>query len=160
MLLADLPSLSIQEVYYRYRNNINAIDVIQVTPDLLGRLDILITEYFAPYFELENEGNDFVDVFPYYQILLDFNGIMDINDVQIGDIIIVPDLSTIVEYIERNTVFEDDTVAGVSDIRVTSKAPELFNTHGTVTKTTTGIVKLGIKQRSVNFDSKTGKIIF
>ena len=135
----------ISEYIYNNKESIPIIDVIKVTEDSWGRLDIIIFEYCDGQME-------------FLPILMDFNKIINPFDVPIGTLINIPDYQYILQNISINTV--DIQIPGVSN----SMACIIQNqnnkkiTKNNKTVKTTGIPKLNVTVDKITYDGINGVI--
>lgn len=161
MFVNDLLNKDIKTIWYENRNSIPVLDVVTVKDYHLGRLDIFVNEFYDSFLNQDNHFNEFIDVFPIYQLVLDFNGIMNIKDVKEGMQIIIPDLVTLCSYIHINEEFEKDLIVGVNDIQSGSKPPKkVIESEDSIKIVNTAVPKLKVKQTSVKYDNKNNKIVF
>lgn len=116
-----------------------------------GRLDKIVLEYTS----MDN-----------YPLFLDFNGITDVNQLQIGQVLDIPDFSYLSEQIEELDILDSDSdennlIPGVcksANNKVTNDEQK-SKTYSKGNKTTAN-TKLGITQQTVNYDQSSGIVKF
>lgn len=137
----------ISDYIYQNKESIPIINVVKVTKDSWGRLDIIIFEYCDGQME-------------FLPILMDFNKITNPFNVPVGTLINIPDYQYILESIKTNTI--DTQIPGVSNSMVCLEQNKTNIKQG-ITKNsdkTVGIPKLNISLKKVNYDSSTGIITY
>ena len=144
----------ISDYIYQNKESIPIIDVVKVTKDSWGRLDIIIFEYCDGKME-------------FLPILMDFNKIANPFTVPIGTLINIPDYQYIIESIKTNTVFnadnnDDVNIPGVSNSMACITQNKLNIKQGVNKNSdkTIGIPKLNVTLKKVNYDSSTGIITY
>ncbi len=140
----------ISDYIYQNKELIPIIDVVEVTKDSWGRLDIIIFEYCDGQME-------------FLPILMDFNKISNPFDVPVGTLINIPDYQYLTQQIKINTI--DTEIPGVSNSMVcleqninNIKNKKTTNSISSNKNKTTGIPKLNVTVDKVTYDSATGII--
>lgn len=148
---------NISKFIYENRDKIPVIDTVIVTDMIWGRLDIVTNRYFRGLIYEAGYG-EYVDVFPYYQLLLDFNNITNPIEIRIGQVIDIPDMIYVLDSISLYT----DSVCGVINNGVKNLDSDNVQTIQRKSDSfkTTAIPKLKITQKKVNYDSVTGLATF
>jgi hypothetical protein len=122
-------------------------DVIKLDETTYCRMDMVAVAYYG-------------DI-KYLPLLLDYNSITDVEMMQIGDIIAIPELSDLLQYSENTSLFEEEE-AGIF------KCPGFVENNYTPQKNksskkgnlTMANSKLKIVQKESEYSPETGMIIF
>lgn len=129
------------------KNNIHLEDIVKLDADTWGRLDILTMSNYKD-----------LDMLP---ILLDYNNITDPEDMEIGDLIEIPDLTDLMNNITEINIFgkeEDKTFEcpGVIDNDDIKNRNKLVQTGSN----TVANSKLKITQKEATYDPINGLLKF
>lgn len=135
------------------RDNIPILGYVKIDENNWGRLDKIVLEQYG--------SMDF------YPLFLDFNNITDVDKLQKGQILDIPDMFTlmnqtnILEILDKDSD-ENDIIPGVcksANNKVTNEELRSRNYNSNKTKTTAN-TKLNITQQTVNYDQLTGMVKF
>lgn len=137
----------ISDYIYQNKESIPIINVVKVTPEIVGRLDILIFEYCDGLME-------------YLPILMDFNKISNPFTIPEGTLINIPDYQYVLQSI--TTLNLDEKIPGVSNSMSCIQQNQSNKEDGLnlAANTTTGIPKLSVTLEKVKYDSETGIITY
>lgn len=125
--------------------NIDLIDVVKLDKTNYQRLDILLINKYG----LRN-NKDFVShILP---IILSFNNLSDITNIQIGQIFKFPDLEKLFENIY--VIENDDDINGINDLFQST----VNNQKTTPKNKTKALPKLNIELRNVTYNPESGII--
>lgn len=149
----------IKTIVVRDRDRIPILDSVIITDLTWGRLDLIVLKHYAGLLQAAPADS----LFSFYQILLDFNNITDPTNVKIGQVIDIPDLVTLLEYIE--TPLQDASEAQIPGLVSVQKYHASINELGdhipVRQNVIYGIPKLKTHtQKKVTYDPETGKAIF
>lgn len=137
---------NISRILMEYREDIPILDYVILEDIVWGKLEILCNKYYGDK--------------KYVKILMDFNDINNAHEMNIGDIVKMPDISYILNICKTHNILdEDNEIPGINK----STNNQITNTENKKNKKTSKTVansKLGIKQNPVKYDKNTGKIIF
>lgn len=130
------------------KNSISLVDIVSLDEKTYGRMDIIASVYYGS-----------VDYLP---LLLDWNNITDVSEMQIGDVIEIPDLEELLKSVnETNNLllqdFQDDQNYPVPGI-IDNEQTYVENTG--MDKETSGNIALGLTQQDTTVDEKNGFIIY
>ena len=146
----------IKTIVIRDRDRIPVLDSVIITDLTWGRLDLIVLKHYAGLLQAAPTDS----LFSFYQILLDFNNITDPTNVKIGQVIDIPDLVTLLQYIET-PLAEDDQKIPVSVQKYHNATNELGDHIPVRQNVIYGIPKLKTHtQKKVTYDPETGKAIF
>lgn len=146
MFIENFDSVIVSKYIYNNRNKIPVIDVVKINDFLYGRLDIIVNRYYPGKME-------------YLPLLMDFNGITDPTDLNIGRLIEIPDFDWLIENIDECKIFDDEKIPGVNSSMISKEVNESNKKEKTKSKTT-AIPKLNITLQRVSYDVDTGVIKF
>ena len=158
---------NIRDVVIANRDTIPVLDSVIITDLTWGRLDLIVLKHYSGLLQASPEGS----LFLFYQLLLDFNNITDPTNLKMGQVIDIPDLITLLEYIET-PLREDAESTGQSPFE--QKIPGIISTQKYHTASGEIIEHLPVKQnviygipklkthsqKKVTYDPETGKAIF
>ena len=148
----------IKTILVKNRDTIPVLDSVIITDLTWGRLDLIVLKHYAGLLQAAPADS----LFSFYQILLDFNNITDPTNVKIGQVIDIPDLVTLLQYIETSTVYDGGHIPGVVSPQKYHNATNESVEHIPVSQNVIyGIPKLKTHtQKKVTYDPETGKAIF
>lgn len=148
----------IKTIVIRDRDTIPILDSVIITDLTWGRLDLIVLKHYAGLLQAAPADS----LFSFYQILLDFNNITDPTNVKIGQVIDIPDLVTLLQYIETPGEDFDQKIPGLVSVQKYHNATNELGEHIPVRQNVIyGIPKLKTHtQKKVTYDPETGKAIF
>jgi hypothetical protein len=137
-----LDSASVIINYTEDLSNIGIIDQVIIDNNLWGRPDIIVNKYY--------NGD-----MRYLKLLLDFNGISDVTEMNLGMVLDIPDMQSLLDIIEIGIDEVDLVPPGVlksNDNKIVNKSNAyLYNI-------TIAVPKLEIKLEKIKYDSESGII--
>ena len=153
MMIDDIKTIVIRD-----RDRIPVLDSVIITDLTWGRLDLIVLKHYAGLLQAAPADS----LFSFYQILLDFNNITDPTNVKIGQVIDIPDLVTLLQYIEIPLAEDDQKIPGLVSVQKYHNATNELGEHIPVRQNVIyGIPKLKTHtQKKVSYDPETGKAIF
>lgn len=148
----------IKTIVVRDRDRIPVLDSVIITDLTWGRLDLIVLKHYAGLLQAAPADS----LFSFYQILLDFNNITDPTNVKIGQVIDIPDLVTLLQYIETPLAEDDQKIPGLVSVQKYHASTNELGEHIPVRQNVIyGIPKLKTHtQKKVTYDPETGKAIF
>lgn len=150
---------NIRDVVIANRDTIPVLDSVIITDLTWGRLDLIVLKHYSGLLQASPEGS----LFLFYQLLLDFNNITDPTNLKMGQVIDIPDLVTLLEYIETPLLEGDEQkIPGIISTQKYHTASGEIIEHLPVKQNVIyGIPKLKThSQKKVTYDLETGKAIF
>lgn len=153
MMIDDIKTIVIRD-----RDRIPVLDSVIITDLTWGRLDLIVLKHYAGLLQAAPADS----LFSFYQILLDFNNITDPTNVKIGQVIDIPNLVTLLQYIETPLAEDDQKIPGLVSTQKYHNATNELGDHIPVRQNVIyGIPKLKTHtQKKVTYDPETGKAIF
>lgn len=150
---------NIRDVVIANRDTIPVLDSVKITDLTWGRLDLIVLKHYSGLLQASPADS----LFLFYQLLLDFNNITDPTNLKMGQVIDIPDLVTLLEYIE--TLLLEGAEQKIPGIISTQKyhtaSGEIIEHLPVKQNVIYGIPKLKThSQKKVTYDPETGKAIF
>lgn len=135
------------------RDSIPILGYVKIDENNWGRLDKIVLEHYG--------------TMDYYPFFLDFNNITDVDKLQIGQVLDIPDMFSLSQQYKVLDILDKDSddnniVPGVcksANNKVTNAELKQRNYNKNQSKTTAN-TKLNITQQSVNYDQLSGMVKF
>lgn len=148
-----LTNSNLSDYHITDRDSIPILGYVKIDESNWGRLDKIVMEQYG--------SMDF------YPLFLDFNNITDVDKLQKGQVLDIPDMITLTNQSEKLDILDKDSdenniVPGVcksANNKVTNAELRTKNYNKNNTKTTANS-KLNITQQTVNYDQLTGMVKF
>ena len=141
----------IRQIVIENRDIIPILDSVAITDLTWGRLDLLVLKYYSNLLQASPEDT----MFDYYSLLLDYNQIVNVTDIKIGQVIDIPDLLEVINNLKENS---SQKVPGLNPLN-----PSETNSPVTqqVKNIVHGIPKLKTHtQEKIKYDEASGKVVF
>jgi len=126
---------------------INIVDIIKIDDRLWGRFDLIMNKYYQGRMEL-------------LPLLMSFNGIADVTEVNIGQFIEIPDIQSLEQNVSVNTILDDNIVPGIMSTTNNLLINQQKTLENLNKNKTNAMPKLGITLKHVSYNKDTGEVIF
>lgn len=152
--IENIPTDLIETCYIINKEDIPIISSVIITDELWGRLDIIVLRYYSR-----------LDVLP---VILDFNGITNVTDINVGDVIDLPNIAMLNENTKFKQKLLEYEVPGfnVHNFDNLTKSQQATNAliyskaKSSSPTQITAIPKLKVTVNKVKFDIDKGTLTF